>query len=89
MLKYVVLANMLARSAINPFSAREARAYQEESEIVAMQNLRAAYEANNLSSFERILGTPSNRILADPFIMSFLSPLRRAMHEQVTVCFIS
>mmetsp|Transcript_26985 Transcript_26985/g.60355 ORF Transcript_26985/g.60355 Transcript_26985/m.60355 type:complete len:450 (+) Transcript_26985:103-1452(+) len=82
-LKYVVLANMLALSDINPFAAREAKAYQEEKEIVAMQTLRSAYEANDLTSFERTLENKQNRILADPFIMSYVSPLRRRMREQV------
>merc|ERR1719478_1852436 len=34
-LKYVVLANMLALSDINPFAAREAKVYQEHKEIMA------------------------------------------------------
>lgn len=70
-LKYVVLANMLSLSDINPFAAREAIAFQEEKEIVAMRSLRTAYEANDLASFERTLMDKANRILEDPFIMTY------------------
>ena len=89
LLKYVVLANMLALSDINPFAAREAIAYQDEKEIVAMRNLRSAYEANDLGSFEKTLLDKSNRILADPFIMTYVEPLRRKMREQVLLMLVT
>eukprot|EP00953_Heterococcus_sp_UTEX-ZZ885_P027392 14695-Heterococcus_DN1.PRE.1 len=54
-LKYVVLANMLALSDINPFAAREAKVYQDEKEVAAMMDLRLAYEGNDLDKFERTL----------------------------------
>ena len=82
-LAYVVLANMLALSDINPFDAREAKAYAEETEIAAMRNLRSAYDANDLDAFERTLRDRRAKILDDPFIMSYLAPLRRRMREQV------
>ena len=62
--------------------------YQEEKEIVAMQNLRAAYDANDLVSFERTLSDKSNQILADPFIMSYVEPLRHRMREQVLLALV-
>ena len=82
-LKYMVLANMLALSDINPFAAHETKAFQEETEIMAMQMLRSAYEANDLASFERTLEKKANHILADPFIMEYVEPLRRRMLEKV------
>jgi COP9 signalosome complex subunit 2 len=36
-------------SDINPFDAREAKVYQDEREIMAMKQLRLAYDANDLS----------------------------------------
>jgi len=87
-LKYVVLANMLALSDINPFAAREAKVYQEEKEIMAMMTLRQAYDANELSRFERTLQDKRNRILDDPFIMSYVEPLRHRMREQVLVALV-
>ena len=41
-LKYVVLANLLSQSDINPFDSREAKAYEDYPEIRAMTNLRRA-----------------------------------------------
>ena len=82
-LKYVVLANMLALSDINPFAAREAKVYQEDKEIVALMELRMSYDSNDLGRFERTLRNKQNRILDDPFIMSYVAPLRRRMREQV------
>ena len=38
-LKYLVLANMLMKSGINPFDSQEAKPYKNNSEILAMTNL--------------------------------------------------
>ena len=38
-LKYLVLANMLTKSSINPFDSQEARPHKNNSEILAMTNL--------------------------------------------------
>jgi len=83
LLKYVVLASMLALSDINPFAAREAKVYADDKEIVAMSDLRQSLEANDLSSFEKTLRNKSNRISDEPFLMTYIQPLRRRMHEQV------
>ncbi len=42
-LKYLVLANMLMQSNINPFDSQEAKPYKNDPEILAMTNLIAAY----------------------------------------------
>eukprot|EP00904_Undaria_pinnatifida_P003786 jgi/Undpi1/13408/HiC_scaffold_8.g03067.m1 len=82
-LKYVVLANMLDLSDINPFAAREAKVFQEEKEIVAMMDLRMAYEGNDLAKFEHTLHDKRNRITDDPFVMTYLGPLRQRIRESV------
>lgn len=82
-LKYVVLANMLALSDINPFDSREAKVYQDEQEIKAMVDLRAAYENNNIVQFEKLLRDKRNRILEDAFIMNYVTPLLRNIRAQV------
>mmetsp|Transcript_1712 Transcript_1712/g.5927 ORF Transcript_1712/g.5927 Transcript_1712/m.5927 type:complete len:443 (-) Transcript_1712:201-1529(-) len=84
-LKYVVLANMLALSDINPFAAREAKVFQDDREIVAVLDLRMAYESNDLMRFERVLANKTNHINDDPFMMTYVDPLRRRMREQVLV----
>mmetsp|Transcript_18201 Transcript_18201/g.18258 ORF Transcript_18201/g.18258 Transcript_18201/m.18258 type:complete len:453 (+) Transcript_18201:134-1492(+) len=82
-LKYVVLASMLALSDINPFAAREAKVFAEDKEILAMSDLRMSLEANDLTRFERTLNNKQNRILDEPFLMTYIQPLRRRMREQV------
>lgn len=43
-LKYVVLANMLMKSDINPFDSQETKSFRNEPEIVIMTELVAAYQ---------------------------------------------
>ena len=38
-LKYLVLANMLMKSGINPFDSQETKPYKNDPEILAMTNL--------------------------------------------------
>lgn len=82
-LKYVVLASMLALSDINPFAAREAKVFAEDKEILAMSELRRSLEANDLPHFEKTIRNKQNRILDEPFLMTYIQPLRRRMREQV------
>jgi len=83
MLKYVVLANMLALSSINPFDSREAKVYQEDPEISAMAQLRVAYEQNDITTIDQLLTNPSHRILSDAFIRTYLQDLLRNIKLQV------
>ncbi|KAL2564599.1 hypothetical protein AAZV13_19G056000 [Glycine max] len=54
-LKYLVLANMLMESEVNPFDGQEAKPYKNDPEILVMTNLIAAYQRNEISEFEKIL----------------------------------
>jgi len=83
MLKYVVLANMLALSSINPFDSREAKVYQDDPEISAMASLRTAYEQNDIQTIDQLLTNPSYRILSDAFIRTYLQDLLRNIRLQV------
>lgn len=83
MLKYVVLANMLALSSINPFDSREAKVYQDDPEISAMANLRTAYEQNDITTIDQLLTNPAYRILSDTFIRTYLQDLLRNIRLQV------
>eukprot|EP00812_Abedinium_dasypus_P000884 NODE_1104_length_1239_cov_232.898649.p1 GENE.NODE_1104_length_1239_cov_232.898649~~NODE_1104_length_1239_cov_232.898649.p1 ORF type:complete len:367 (+),score=152.46 NODE_1104_length_1239_cov_232.898649:3-1103(+) len=83
MLKYVVLANMLALSSINPFDSREAKVYQDDPAITAMASLRTAYEQNDIQAINSILTNPSNQILSDSFIKTYLQDLLRNIRLQV------
>ncbi|KAJ3388431.1 COP9 signalosome complex subunit 2 [Lobulomyces angularis] len=54
-LKYLVLANMLMQSKINPFDSQETKPYKNDKEIIAMTNLVDAYQQLDLKTFEKIL----------------------------------
>jgi hypothetical protein len=53
--RYLVLANMLMESEVNPFDGQEAKPYKNDPEILAMTNLVAAYQRNEILEFEKIL----------------------------------
>ena len=61
-MKYVVLASILSGSTINPFDNKEARVYKEDREIIAMQNLRYAYESKNINLFNATLVDRTSKI---------------------------
>ncbi|OQS07750.1 COP9 signalosome complex subunit [Thraustotheca clavata] len=86
-LKYVVLANMLASSDINPFDSREAKVFKDVEEINAMLLLRAAYDAKDIKQFEKILKNPKNQIISDPLMKkcarTYLEPLLRSIRSHV------
>ncbi len=84
-LKYVVMASILSLSDINPFAAREVKAFADDPEIVAMSDLRQSLEANDLARFEKTVNNKKNRILDEPFLMKYLTPLRRRIREQVNI----
>ncbi|KAJ8304653.1 hypothetical protein KUTeg_018236 [Tegillarca granosa] len=67
-LKYLVLANMLMKSGINPFDSQETKPYKNDPEILAMTNLVSAYQNNDINDFEKILKTNRRNIMEDPFI---------------------
>ena len=82
-LKYVVLANMLASSDINPFDSREAKVYHDVEEIGAMLLLRGAYESNDIVQFEKVLENPKYNLLSDPIMKRYLKPLLHNIRCQV------
>ncbi len=67
-LKYVILASILATSDINYADTREAKVYMEDKQIVAITQLRRAFEANDISEIQRVLHSAEAHILDDPFI---------------------
>lgn len=82
-LKYLVLANMLALSTINPFDSTEAKPYKNDGEIVAMTNLVGAYERQDIAAFEKILKDNRKTIMDDPFIRMYIEDLLRNIRTQV------
>lgn len=57
--------------------------YIEDPEIKAMSDLRKSLEANDIRKFERTIRDKKNKISSEPFLMSYIEPLRRRIQEQV------
>ncbi|KAJ8943976.1 hypothetical protein NQ318_013557 [Aromia moschata] len=84
-LKYLVLANMLMKSGINPFDSQEAKPYKNDPEILAMTNLVNAYQNNDINEFEFILKQNRQNIMDDPFIREHIEDLLRNIRTQVLI----
>ena len=84
-LKYLVLANMLMKSGINPFDSQEAKPYKNDPEILAMTNLVSAYQNNDINEFEKILKQNRETIMDDPFIREHIEDLLRNIRTQVLI----
>lgn len=87
-LKYLVLAGMLSMSEINIFCGREARVYKDDPEIVAMQEMRAAFEQKDLKLFDRILRDKTLKIDQDEFMKSFLDDLLKVFNSEKIISMI-
>ena len=57
-LKYLVLANMLAKKEMDPFNAQETKPYKNDPEIVAMTKLVDAFNNDNIAEFEQVPPMP-------------------------------
>jgi len=88
-LKYLVLANMLMLSEINPFEAAETKPYKNDAEIVAMNNLVNAYHSNDIKTFEKILKDNKKTILDDPFMKDYIEDLLKNIRTQVLLKILS
>jgi len=54
-LKYAVIASILAKSELNPFLNTEAKVFQEDKEVQVFSHLRTAYEQKNTKELNRIM----------------------------------
>lgn len=74
---YLLMANILDKNSIDPFTSREAQLYSNDKMIIPMKELRANYEANDLISFRNTL---SNSELAnDSFVQKYSAVLIEQM----------
>ncbi|KAK4525045.1 hypothetical protein GAYE_SCF07G2950 [Galdieria yellowstonensis] len=81
-LKYLVLANMLSLSEINPFDSPEAKPYVDNPEIIAMTSLVQAYAKKEIHEFERILEENKDKIMDDSFIRAHIQELLSRIRTQ-------
>ncbi|KAK3847187.1 MAG: PCI domain-containing protein [Linnemannia gamsii] len=84
-LKYLVLANMLMESKINPFDSQETKPYKNDPQIVAMTNLVSAYQRRDIREFEKILRENRTTIMDDPFIRAYIDEVLKNIRTQVLI----
>ncbi|KZP28944.1 PCI-domain-containing protein [Athelia psychrophila] len=78
-LKYLVLANMLMGSEVNPFDSQETKPYKNDPQIKAMTDLVDAYQRREVHSAEKILRENRSTIMDDKFISSYIGDLLRSL----------
>ncbi|KAM6498610.1 PCI domain containing protein [Amanita muscaria] len=84
-LKYLVLANMLTGSEVNPFDSQETKPYKNDPEIKAMTDLVDAYQRREVHLAEKILKDNHATIMADSFIRSYIGDLLRSLRTQYLI----
>ncbi|CAL6341435.1 unnamed protein product [Bathycoccus prasinos] len=82
-LKYLVLANMLMQSDVDPFGSQEAKPFQSNEEVKAMTDLVQAYQANDITSFESLLEKHKKSISEDAFVAEHIQALLDNVRTQV------
>lgn len=86
-LKYLVLANMMMESEVDPFDSQEARPYKSDPGVVAMTNLVESYQASNIEAFEREVN--HDDIARDSFVAPYINDLRRNLCSKVILMLIA
>jgi len=77
MLKYLLLAGMLAKSATSFMAMPEAVALQKDPEIVAMCKLIKGFEEHDVVSVQEVLSNKKVNLLADPLINEHMAGVLR------------
>lgn len=84
-LKYLVLANMLTGSEVNPFDSQETKPYKTDPQIKAMTDLVDAYQRREVHMAEKILKDNRSTIMDDGFIRSYIGELLRSLRTQYLI----
>ncbi|PPR06129.1 hypothetical protein CVT26_005351 [Gymnopilus dilepis] len=84
-LKYLVLANMLTGSEVNPFDSQETKPYKTDPQIKAMTDLVDAYQRREVHLAEKILKDNRSTIMDDNFIRSYIGDLLRSLRTQYLI----
>lgn len=82
-LKYLVMANMLSGSDINPFHEQRARSYQDNPEVKAMISLVEHYQKRDIRRFESVLASNKKALLGDAFLASYMDDLMKNLRSVV------
>lgn len=78
-LKYVILNQLLAQSATEYLTQREAKVYAQDPQIVAMTDLKEGVLKNDIKKVLSVIGDKKVNILADPLIAQYLNELLRSV----------
>ncbi|KAI0308082.1 hypothetical protein B0F90DRAFT_116142 [Multifurca ochricompacta] len=81
-LKYLVLANMLTGSEVNPFDSQETK---PDPQIKAMTDLVDAYQRREVHTAEKIIRDNRSTIMDDSFIRSHIGDLLRSLRTQYLI----
>jgi len=84
-LKYLVLANMLTGSEVNPFDSQETKPYKTDPQIKAMTDLVDAYQRREVHLAEKILKDNRSTIMDDSFIRLYIGELLRSLRTQYLI----
>jgi COP9 signalosome complex subunit 2 len=84
-LKYLVLANMLMESEINPFESQETKPYANDPQIIVLTNLVSAFQRKDLKEFEGILKKNRTSIMGDLFMREYIDDVVKNIRMQVIV----
>jgi len=84
-LKYLVLANMLTGSEVNPFDSQETKPYKNDSQIKAMTDLVDAYQRREVFAAEKIIRDNRSTIMDDPFIRQYIGELLNSLRTQYLI----
>nr|CAH7741882.1 unnamed protein product [Callosobruchus chinensis] len=82
-LKYLILANMLLKSTINPFDSQEAKPYKNDVEVKAMTDLISAFQNKNMKDFERIFQENKESLMADHFVQEHIALLLKVVRVEL------
>jgi len=84
-LKYLVLANMLTGSEVNPFDSQETKPYKSDPQIKAMTDLVDAYQRREVHLAEKILKDNRSTIMDDVFIRSYIGEFLRSLRTSYLI----
>lgn len=88
-LKYLVLANMLSQSEIDPFDSQETKPYRNNPQISVMNELVSAYQRKELNEFQKVINSHQEEIMGDPFIRTYLDNVIQSIRLQALVKIVS
>lgn len=84
-LKYLVLANLLGGSTIDPLDAREMRAYRSHPPVATILRLGQAYRANDAWEAERVVQENKELFEQDDVLRDYLGLLLTMLRRQYIV----